>query len=628
MGTLRKIKRALRGEVNLTTAALEAFRRTRVSLQSRKERANLDNQETVYLSGEDELKTVSFFPAETRPDPELIDLADRIVAGPPPEWNRDPRSGYLWPLDYHRDIKVTRSDGSDIRVVWEINRLAHLITLARAYKVTGDERYTTAFIEHVDSWIEQNPPGRGPNWNCAMEVALRAINLLAAFNAFRDSPKLELVFAILLLQVFHQHGAHIRRNLEFSYIATSNHYLSDVAGLFWLGIMLPELCDAEEWRKFGLAQLLREMDKQVLPDGADFEASTGYHRFVTELFLYSFLLGRNNDAEIGKKYWRKLHLMLSYIRGYLRPDGLAPLIGDTDGGQFLPIRKRRGDDHAYLLPIGAVVFNDSSLKIEGTETPDELLWFLGEAGVAEFQEITAAPVGSLAFPDAGTYVMRHEDLYLCFNTSDAGIKGRGSHGHNDALSIEVSAGGCAFIVDPGTYVYTGDLPKRHEFRSTAYHSTVKIDGVEQNTIQQDMPFVIGNEAQPRVLQWEADRIVAEHYGYRRLKHPVTHRRTVVFNRQERSWLIEDEFLGEDVEHEFEVYFHFAPGLQININNSSVEAHVPDTDLTLTVRSLSLSVLPVLEQQFTSHDYDQISESFSACWRFSGRPGKLTWKLSL
>ena len=91
--------------------------------------------------------------------------------------------------------------------------------------------------------------------------------------------------------------------------------------------------------------------------------------------------------------------------------------------------------------------------------------------------------GSQAFPEAGTYIMRDRDLYLCFNASGAGINGRGSHGHNDALSIEVSAGGRAFIVDPGTYVYSADLAKRHEFRSTAYHSTVQIDGKEQNTIR-------------------------------------------------------------------------------------------------------------------------------------------------
>src|SRR5262249_53200512 len=281
-----------------------------------------------------------------------------------------------------------------------------------------------------------------------------------------------------VLQLLQQYGRYIENNLEFSYIATSNHYLSDVAGLLWLGAMLPELHDAEEWQTVGLSELLREMDKQVLADGADYEASTGYHRFVTELLLYSFILCREHKIEIDQKHWRKLHQMLVHIRGYLRPDGFAPLIGDTDGGQVLPIERYRADDHAYLLSIGAEVFNDPDLK---------------------FPE-----AASKAFPDAGLYIMRKDDCYLCFNASGAGINGRGSHGHNDALSIEVCARGRAFIVDSGTYVYTGDLQMRHVFRSTAYHSTVKIDGTEQNTTDPNMPFVIGNEAQPRVLEWQSN----------------------------------------------------------------------------------------------------------------------------
>lgn len=586
MSTLRKIKRALRGEVNLTTAALEALRRTRVSFLRRFES---DGPDPLNLCTRID-RTPRFLPIEISADLPLI--------GQPREWNRDPRSGYLWPLDYHRDIKVMRSDGSDIRIVWELNRLAHFISFGRAYTLTGDERYASAFMDQLRDWNEQNPYGRGPNWQCAMEVALRAINLIAAVELFRTSPQLDTQF---LLHLFQQHGNYIRRNLEFSYIATSNHYLSDVAGLLWLGVMLPALRDADGWRAFGLKEMLREMDKQVLPDGADFESSTGYHRFVTELFLYSFWLCRENGIEIEKRYWDKLYAMLRYIRAYVRPDGFAPLIGDTDGGQFLPLEPRRADDHAYLLEIGAEVFDDPSLREKETD--------------------------SRAFPHAGTYIMRHEDLYLCFNTSDAGINGRGSHGHNDALSIEVAAGGRAFIVDPGTCIYTGDLDKRHAFRSTAYHSTVKIDGVEQNTIERDMPFVIGNEARPKVLLWETDKIVAEHYGYQRLKHPLTHRRSVIFNKPERSWLIEDEFFGDAADHDFEVWFHFAPGLQINVNNAVVEASDPNT-LTLTVRSLTLPGSPVLEQQFTSHDYDQMSESLSACWRFSGPPRKLSWKLSL
>jgi len=50
MAVLNKIKRALRGEVKLTTAAREALRRSRVSLQQRKERASLDEGEPLRLT--------------------------------------------------------------------------------------------------------------------------------------------------------------------------------------------------------------------------------------------------------------------------------------------------------------------------------------------------------------------------------------------------------------------------------------------------------------------------------------------------------------------------------------------------------------------------------------------------
>ena len=166
--------------------------------------------------------------------------------------------------------------------------------------------------------------------------------------------------------------------------------------------------------------------------------------------------------------------MVSFVRAYLRPDGSAPLVGDTDSGQIFPITKRAAGDHAYVLAIGAVAFGDAKLTVPNQQVPEELLWTLGESGVRDFEALqreAEVPL-SAAFPDAGIYLLRDRDLYLLFNASHAGIHGRGSHGHNDALCLEVSACGRAFIVDPGTYVYTGNLEERHRFRSTAYHSTV------------------------------------------------------------------------------------------------------------------------------------------------------------
>src|SRR6185503_21196019 len=158
-----------------------------------------------------------------------------------------------------------------------------------------------------------------------------------------------------LLTMLDQHGAHIERNLEFSHLGTSNHYLSDVVGLLWLGLMLPELKAANRWLEFGARELSREIEQQILPDGAHFECSTGYHRYVLELLLYSLLLVRANETRLDKDYldapWPRLRSMLEYVRAYLRPDGQAPLIGDSDSGKVLPIVHRAGDDHAYLLAL-------------------------------------------------------------------------------------------------------------------------------------------------------------------------------------------------------------------------------------------------------------------------------------
>ena len=673
MSIVRKIRRTLRGEVAPTAAARELLRRSRVRLDRRRERARLGKlqersarlrpafaamsatelldhfrtrSQPAFLPG----FSIDVGPLQAQLFPEatqqLLSQAERIVNdhswpllgigetkfGEQIDWHLDPLSKFHWPLDYHADLNLFRHDGSDARVLWELNRLPHLITLARAYAVNKDERFAEEFFQELESWYSQNPYGMGVNWNCAMEVALRTTNLLGAFQIFRHSPSLDEKKLARLLAIFDQHGNFIRENLEFSHIATSNHYLSDVVGLLWLGIMLPELQSAEDWQAFGLREVLREMDKQVLADGADFESSTGYHRLVLELFLCTFILCRANKINIKEKYGQKLRKMLYYVRAYLRPDGRAPLIGDTDSGQFLPITKRNGDDHGYLLPIGATVFKDSYLKDPRLGTPEELLWILGNEGVREYQELAPArkEPDSQKFPDAGICILRGADLYLLFNGSGAGINGRGSHGHNDALAIEVSACGKPFIVDAGTYVYTADLNERHLFRSIAYHSTIEVDGVEQNTLQKDLPFVIGDESKPRIIRWEtnpdSDLVSAEHYGYKRLPNPVTHRRSVAFDKQCRRWLITDELSG-DGNHELVIRFHFASGLNVSVVDRMITAEDTSSGDTLILVPLNTNTQPQLEGQFMSCDYLAKSERTVACWRMQARlPSVFRWGL--
>jgi hypothetical protein len=662
----------LRGEVSAGTAALEAVRRVNTGLLRRREQRQLTqlNRQQARLTPEftrmSRAQLLEHFRARSSPKffPGFVDAintaslqkelfqseTDQLLVGAKRvadvhcwsllgfgekcfgsseiNWTRDPLSGIGWPLDYHADVNLFRGDGSDARVLWELNRLSHLITLGRGYAVSRDEKLSDEFLKQIRSWRQQNPVGIGANWSCAMEVALRAMNLLAAFALFRSSPQVDEDALAELLMIFDQHGAHIRRNLEYSHIATSNHYMCDVAGLLWLGIMLPELQEAHAWREFGLRDLLAELEKQVLPEGADSESSTGYHRLKLELLLYSFVLCRENGIEIEQKHWQKLCAMADYTRAYLRPDGHAPLIGDSDSGQVLPIVKRAGDDHAYVVAIA----DASGVQRASGARTEEVLWILGERGVRDYESLPVAPPAqSQAFRDAGIYILRHDDLYLLFNASGCGLNGRGSHGHNDALSIEVSACGTAFIVDPGSYVYTADLRERHLFRSTAYHSTVQIDDVEQNTTDLRTPFVMGDEAHPRVLKWETtvefDCAIAEHDGYRRLDQAVTHRRSIRFDKRNRFWLVEDEFDGAG-KHHLATRFHFNAGLEVSAyNETAAFGRDPQNGARLLIQPLDLDEAPRFEKQFTSRDYGEKQASLAANWVMDTTvPRKLRWLL--
>src|SRR5262249_30176683 len=133
--------------------------------------------------------------------------------------------------------------------------------------------------------------------------------------------------------------------------------------------------------------------------------------------------------------------------------------------------------------------------------------------------------------------------------------------------------GTAFITDPGTYLYTANLKERQQFRTTAYHSTVQVDQVEQNRIEEAFPFMIGNEARPRVIAWQsdadADFVAAEQYGYQRLAQHVTHCRSIRFDKRNRFWLIKDELTGEGL-HEFSFRFHLAPRREAKVTSEGVD----------------------------------------------------------
>ena len=178
-----------------------------------------------------------------------------------------------------------------------------------------------------------------------------------------------------------------------------------------------------------------------------------------------------------------------------------------------------------------------------------------------------APLLPDAFPNSGWYVMRNHSHYLAAKAGGNGADGWGLHAHNDALSFEFSIGERNFLVDSGSYVYTGDYRARNAFRSTAAHNTLRLDGAEINRIPEFDMFRLENDAQVRVLEWdstgEGDTLIAEHNGYAQ-RLGVIHRREFHFDRATGNLRVRDRLLAApdsavaDQQRKIEIFFHFAP----------------------------------------------------------------------
>jgi hypothetical protein len=135
----------------------------------------------------------------------------------------------------------------------------------------------------------------------------------------------------------------------------------------------------------------------------------------------------------------------------------------------------------------------------------------------------------------------------------------GGHAHNDTLSFELAIGQTAFLIDPGSYIYTASHKWHELLRSTAYHNTIEIDGQEINRFSKWSFWGLQNDAIPKINHWDAgaafDFLDAEHTGYMRLESPVVHRRQIFFSkRPPRYWLIRDRLTGSG-RHHFVLSFH-------------------------------------------------------------------------
>jgi hypothetical protein len=511
---------------------------------------------------------------------QIIEQAERIVQhrfallgyadldyGSPIDWHLDPVHGKRAPKKiFYRVRYLDFAEVGDSKIIWELNRHQHFVTLAKAHRLTGrltnNARYVDEILRQWRDWWAENPYAIGVNWASSLEVAFRSLSWLWTIHLLRGAPGLP-DFRDEWLRGLALHGRHIERYLS-TYFSPNTHLLGEGVALFFLGVLCPELESAERWKTTGWKIVLEESRRQIRADGFHFEQSIYYHVYALDFFLHAAVLASVNEIALPKEFEETLAKMLEAL-SLLGRAGAPPRFGDDDGGRLFDPRRNRSEHMLDPLSTGAILFNRGDYKAVAAQLQEETIWLLGTEGVKIWDELEAMPpsMDSAALPDAGFYLLSSEKpaTQLVVDCGPMGTQS-GGHGHADALSVVIQSKGQNLLIDPGTYEYVGEGGERALFRGTSMHNTLRIDGVDQAEIA--TAFSWSRLTESKVEKWIRghgfDLLEASHDGYERLPQPVRHRRCV-FSLRNGLYFVRDRVGGQGT-HRLEASWHLAPEMQL------------------------------------------------------------------
>ena len=369
-------------------------------------------------------------PANRRTARRIFDLIE-TPDYQPIDWQRDMRSGYRWSCATPwASLRIGQDRGADIKMPWELSRMQHLPQLAIAAGLAkagrGDGLFgdSATYVGEIRSqlldFIASNPPRFGACWGCPMDVAIRVANwvltlgLLEGFGLHLDGPALGALAASI-----HDHAKHIAQNLEWSEDGRSNHYLSDLVGLFYASAILPGTPETQTWLNFSAREIVSETGLQFHGDGGNYEGSTGYHRLSAELSVFGLsliagLVKRSPglfdrldatvvsglrppapppDVPMAERLAAlapRLSAMRAFTRAMTGPDGRFIQVGDMDSGRLFKILPTWIGDRE-IAPDGE--WREDPLR--AGETIEAFDWLLGEAATPA-KSVVGAVVAALA----------------------------------------------------------------------------------------------------------------------------------------------------------------------------------------------------------------------------------------
>ena len=494
----------------------------------------------------------------------------------PIPWQSDPLSLKPFPTGFYADIDIfTNKNPGDVKHVWEVNRLQFVIELAKAYYLSGDEKYRTKTETLLLDWYDKNPYQTGIAWASALEVGVRALALIWILYFYMGGKEQNPRVLRVILKILYLSGHYLNHHLSI-YFSPYNHLIGETAALFAIGFLFPGFDQADQWAKKALAILDDQVQKQFHADGGSVEQAMFYHHFTLGFYLMTMSFLQHNAHSVPPKIKERVQKALQFSMYMMRPDGTWPHIGDIDDARSIYFSNPTHWDFRAYQCFGAVWYERSDMKFAAGRWHEEAFWMLDLQAERKFAALSSVtPQDKAVFlSESGYYVFRSGyDQNDHFSFMDAGPLAHGvfkdetpsaAHGHADLLSIEIAPYGEPLLIDPGFSNYRCEYDWHTYFRSTAAHNTVVINNQSQakQTGILKWSFAPKFKVLKTVNEQGLALVCAEHYGYQRLPGAPIHRRCFAFVDQ-KFWLLLDVLTASGQEtFDIQWNFHFNAGIKL------------------------------------------------------------------
>lgn len=220
----------------------------------------------------------------------------------------------------------------------QLHRHQWFIPQAKAYRVSGDEKYIQSWIEVYKNWIENNPkPTTGPNttswWQ--LQVSTRIGDQVQLLEYFKNSVNFTPEWLSTFLVEFAEQADFL---VGYPYESGGNILISQANALATAGTLMPEFKNAEKWMNTGYQILSEEVQNQIMSDGWHKEMSLHYHIGIVADFYEAMKLAEANQlsSKLPSDFTEPLRKAAEVVMYFTYPnyfikgsDNVVPMFNDS-----------------------------------------------------------------------------------------------------------------------------------------------------------------------------------------------------------------------------------------------------------------------------------------------------------